>query len=160
MTLRGTLEPRLSPQSHVYILPRPSLPLLSSQSYSQTSSKLYPPSSHQPNLSQPNTSKKCQPTTDTATAARLSGKSSSPTPTPSSGIFLHPLPLFEPLADFAISHCDTCKYLSGGAYTLNAIVPKKNFKLTKVCQPLRTQDICRTKYSVGFVVRGLIQHPG
>ena len=29
------------------------------------------------------------------------------------------------------SHCDTCKYLGGGAYTLNQIVPEEDFKITK-----------------------------
>lgn len=29
------------------------------------------------------------------------------------------------------SHCDTCKALSGGAFTLNQIVPKENLKITK-----------------------------
>jgi hypothetical protein len=29
------------------------------------------------------------------------------------------------------SHCDTCKYLSGGPYTLNQIIPKSALKITK-----------------------------
>ena len=29
------------------------------------------------------------------------------------------------------SHCDTCKTLSGGAYTLNTIVPQEDLKITK-----------------------------
>jgi hypothetical protein len=29
------------------------------------------------------------------------------------------------------SHCDTCKYLSGSAYTLNQIIPKDALKITK-----------------------------
>lgn len=29
------------------------------------------------------------------------------------------------------SHCDTCKVLGGGAYTLNQIVPKENLQITK-----------------------------
>jgi hypothetical protein len=29
------------------------------------------------------------------------------------------------------SHCNTCKFLSGSAYTLNQIVPKSDFKITK-----------------------------
>lgn len=30
-----------------------------------------------------------------------------------------------------LCHCDTCKILSGGAFTLNQIIPKKNLKITK-----------------------------
>lgn len=33
------------------------------------------------------------------------------------------------------SHCDTCKILSGGAFTLNQIVPKSAIKLTKGPEP-------------------------
>jgi hypothetical protein len=33
--------------------------------------------------------------------------------------------------DTILCHCDTCKVLSGSAFTLNAIVPRENFKLTK-----------------------------
>ncbi|EHK96206.1 hypothetical protein M7I_8114 [Glarea lozoyensis 74030] len=29
------------------------------------------------------------------------------------------------------SHCDTCKILSGGTYTLNQIIPKEDLKVTK-----------------------------
>jgi hypothetical protein len=31
----------------------------------------------------------------------------------------------------SLSHCDTCKTLSGGTYTLNQIVPKENIQITK-----------------------------
>jgi hypothetical protein len=30
-----------------------------------------------------------------------------------------------------LCHCNTCKVLSGGAYTLNQIVPKDSLKITK-----------------------------
>lgn len=30
-----------------------------------------------------------------------------------------------------LCHCDTCKQLGGGTYSLNQIVPKENLKLTK-----------------------------
>ncbi|KAN0112792.1 Mss4-like protein [Hyaloscypha variabilis] len=30
-----------------------------------------------------------------------------------------------------LCHCDTCKQLGGGAYSLNQILPKENLKLTK-----------------------------
>jgi len=30
-----------------------------------------------------------------------------------------------------LCHCDTCKRLSGGAYTLNQIIPKDDLKITK-----------------------------
>jgi len=30
-----------------------------------------------------------------------------------------------------LCHCDTCKYLSGGPYTLNQIIPKSALKITK-----------------------------
>ncbi|PBP21934.1 hypothetical protein BUE80_DR007214 [Diplocarpon rosae] len=30
-----------------------------------------------------------------------------------------------------LCHCDTCKKLGGGAYSLNQIVPKENLKVTK-----------------------------
>jgi hypothetical protein len=29
------------------------------------------------------------------------------------------------------SHCNTCKILGGGAYTLNQIIPKDNLQITK-----------------------------
>lgn len=29
------------------------------------------------------------------------------------------------------SHCNTCKQLSGGTYTLNQIIPKANLKITQ-----------------------------
>jgi hypothetical protein len=35
------------------------------------------------------------------------------------------------LTDQTFSHCNTCKKLSGGAYTLNQIVPSSNLKITK-----------------------------
>ena len=35
------------------------------------------------------------------------------------------------LIDMFSSHCDTCKQLGGGAYSLNQIVPKDNLTLTK-----------------------------
>jgi len=34
-------------------------------------------------------------------------------------------------ADCILSHCNTCKKLSGGAYTLNQIVPSSDLKITK-----------------------------
>ncbi|KAI9845591.1 MAG: hypothetical protein M1837_004688 [Sclerophora amabilis] len=34
-------------------------------------------------------------------------------------------------ANTVLCHCDACKMLSGGGFTLNQILPKKNFKLTK-----------------------------
>ncbi|KAH6683189.1 Mss4-like protein [Halenospora varia] len=37
-----------------------------------------------------------------------------------------------------LCHCDTCKVLSGGAYTLNQIVPKANLKITKGESDLKT----------------------
>ncbi|KAI9656121.1 MAG: hypothetical protein M1831_004692 [Alyxoria varia] len=30
-----------------------------------------------------------------------------------------------------LCHCDTCKFLSGSAYTLNQIIPRSDFSLTK-----------------------------
>ena len=33
------------------------------------------------------------------------------------------------------SHCDTCKFLSGGAFTLNQIIPKDQLKITKGGEP-------------------------
>lgn len=39
--------------------------------------------------------------------------------------------LMELFAKPDISHCDTCKILSGGTYTLNQIIPKDDLKVTK-----------------------------
>jgi hypothetical protein len=36
------------------------------------------------------------------------------------------------------SHCNTCKALSGGAYTLNQIIPKDTLKFTKGGDALKT----------------------
>lgn len=33
------------------------------------------------------------------------------------------------------SHCDTCKILGGGAYTMNQIIPKSALKITKGGEP-------------------------
>ncbi|KAL9090944.1 MAG: hypothetical protein Q9159_001687 [Coniocarpon cinnabarinum] len=30
-----------------------------------------------------------------------------------------------------LCHCDTCKYLGGGSYTLNQIIPRSNLKITR-----------------------------
>ena len=32
---------------------------------------------------------------------------------------------------FTFSHCTACKILGGGEYSLNAIIPKENLKITK-----------------------------
>ncbi|KAB8343130.1 hypothetical protein FH972_022723 [Carpinus fangiana] len=36
-----------------------------------------------------------------------------------------------PENEHILCHCDTCKQLGGGAYSLNQIIPKKNLKITK-----------------------------
>lgn len=46
----------------------------------------------------------------------------------SSGMYFHPISL--DLTEHT-SHCDTCKYLGGGAYSLNQIIPKSALKITK-----------------------------
>lgn len=39
--------------------------------------------------------------------------------------------LGEDQANTILCHCDTCKTLSGGAFTLNQIIPKDALKMTK-----------------------------
>ncbi|GAB1738339.1 hypothetical protein KC333_g2286 [Hortaea werneckii] len=34
-----------------------------------------------------------------------------------------------------LCHCDTCKILGGGAYTMNQIIPKSNLKITQGGEP-------------------------
>ncbi|KAL1305681.1 hypothetical protein AAFC00_007274 [Neodothiora populina] len=36
-----------------------------------------------------------------------------------------------------LCHCDTCKILSGGTYTLNQIIPKSSLKITKGADSLK-----------------------
>ena len=36
------------------------------------------------------------------------------------------------------SHCNVCKTLSGSTYTMNQIIPKANFKLTKGGEALKS----------------------
>jgi hypothetical protein len=38
-------------------------------------------------------------------------------------------------AKHILCHCDTCKILSGGAYTMNQIIPKSALKITKGGEP-------------------------
>lgn len=35
------------------------------------------------------------------------------------------------------SHCDTCKILGGGAFTMNQIIPKGNLNITKGLEQLK-----------------------
>ena len=44
-----------------------------------------------------------------------------------------PIPMSETLTNS--SHCDTCKFLSGGAFTMNQIIPKSQLKITKGGEP-------------------------
>ena len=38
-------------------------------------------------------------------------------------------------ANHILCHCDTCKILGGGAFTMNQIVPKDSLKITKGGEP-------------------------
>lgn len=38
---------------------------------------------------------------------------------------------------FLSSHCDTCKILGGGAYTMNQIIPKSQLKITSGGEPAK-----------------------
>lgn len=90
----------------------------------------------------------CRPTTDAATVARRNGRLSLRTPLTSFG--RSPLSTLRSLVDRSFrleetrergsdhtlttshySHCDTCKQLGGGAYSLNQIIPQNDLHITK-----------------------------
>lgn len=50
-------------------------------------------------------------------------------------LFLFFLPQLSSAQLTSPSHCDTCKILGGGAYTLNQIIPKSALKITKGGEP-------------------------
>jgi hypothetical protein len=73
---------------------------------------------------------KCLPITEAATVAMLSGRSPSNREPTSSGEFKAEKGTRN-LGLTICSHCNTCKKISGGAYTLNQIVDKSALKFLK-----------------------------
>ena len=48
--------------------------------------------------------------------------------------------VLEPLSDVYQCYCDTCRKLSGAAYSVVSYVPAKNFKITKSDAPLHIYE--------------------
>jgi hypothetical protein len=60
-----------------------------------------------------------------------------------------------------LSHCNTCKELSGSTYTLNQIIPKKALKITKgddLGKYTYKGDSGKSVHCVSNLIEGLIQY--